>query len=79
MNVQSAIAEAKRVAQAHCPRCGDGPIPVLAARAGTPHTCEADIVAARALALEAFDAGVEAGQDNPDRMAYVRAEIEGMV
>jgi len=55
MNVQEAIAEAKRVARAHCPRCGDGPIPVMAARAGTPHTCEQDLAAVREVMLAAHD------------------------
>lgn len=55
MSVQSAIAEVKRAAQAHCPRCGDGPIPVMAARAGTPHTCEQDLAAALEALLAAHD------------------------
>jgi len=79
VSMQSAMAEVRRVAQAHCPRCGDGPIPMLAAEAGTPHTCEVDITAARALALAAHDETLrQLGEEQCYRfeLPTLRAEIE---
>jgi len=59
LKVEEGIAEVKRVAQSHCPRCGsgrmEGIVAEMAAKAGVPHTCEQDMVVAMDLALAAHD------------------------
>jgi uncharacterized protein (DUF983 family) len=57
------MAEVKRVAETHCPRCGSGRmggiVKEMAIRAAIPHTCQQDMAAARDAMLAAFDAGVK--------------------
>ena len=55
MTIEDTVANVKRVAQSHCPRCGDGLITQMAARAGTPHTCHDDVAAALAFGHAVLD------------------------